>query len=476
MSFIQVVALFAFAVGALTAPVEEAQSYSSISSGPLASHGSYEVAHEPIAIAHAPVIVAAHAPVEVHHEPHVEHYEHHAPAHYEFKYGVHDGHTHDIKEQAEKRVGDKVEGYYKLVEPDGTTRTVHYTADKHTGFHAQVVKSGHATHPIEAPVHKVVTPVISYAHAAPVISYSHAPTVSYSAPSHGHSEGGATSYSSSNIGFVVLSTLLAGALAGFNNAGYGNYAPGSAALNYAHGPASGHGYASGPVDYYAPPNYEFNYGVKDGHTNDIKEQKEKRVGDKVDGHYSVVEPDGTTRTVHYTADDQNGFNAVVSRDGKATHPLTPAKSYGAVTAPGYASPAYAGAGLHSAKYSHSGFAPSYAQGIAHGASYTPAAGSYYSGAHGAGAYGAGAYGAGAYAAGAYGGAATSYSNSVTHSYGGVPVRADAGYANNGFGHGYGAKNGFAGPGYGGYAGAGYAKGGFGHGYAKNGNGYGNYQW
>ena len=38
-------------------------------------------------------------------------------------------------------------GYYKLVEPDGTTRTVHYTADKHNGFNAHVEKSGHATHP-----------------------------------------------------------------------------------------------------------------------------------------------------------------------------------------------------------------------------------------------------------------------------------------------------------------------------------------
>ncbi|PSN33418.1 Cuticle protein 8 [Blattella germanica] len=86
--------------------------------------------------------VEHHLPVEHHIEEH-----HHAHPKYEFKYGVHDSHTHDIKEQAEKRDGDKVEGYYKLVEPDGTTRTVHYTADHHTGFHAQVVKSGHAVHP-----------------------------------------------------------------------------------------------------------------------------------------------------------------------------------------------------------------------------------------------------------------------------------------------------------------------------------------
>lgn len=40
----------------------------------------------------------------------------------------------------------------------------------------------------------------------------------------------------------------------------------------------------------------------------------------VKGSYSVVEPDGTTRTVHYTADDKNGFNAVVTKSGKAAHP------------------------------------------------------------------------------------------------------------------------------------------------------------
>lgn len=39
------------------------------------------------------------------------------------------------------------------------------------------------------------------------------------------------------------------------------------------------------------------------------------------GSYSLVEPDGTTRTVDYTADDHNGFNAVVHRAGHAVHPV-----------------------------------------------------------------------------------------------------------------------------------------------------------
>jgi len=84
-----------------------------------------------------------------------------------------DDHTHDIKEQAEKRNGDKDAGYYKLPEADGTTRTVHYTADKHTGFHAQVVRTGHAVHPTTTSVQKVAAaPIITYVHSAPVLSYS----------------------------------------------------------------------------------------------------------------------------------------------------------------------------------------------------------------------------------------------------------------------------------------------------------------
>ena len=87
-----------------------------------------------------------------------------APPQYEFKYGVKDTRTHDIKEQAEKRIGDKVEGHYSLVEPDGTTRTVKYTADHHSGFNAVVTKSGHAVHPAPPPHKLVSAPVISYAH------------------------------------------------------------------------------------------------------------------------------------------------------------------------------------------------------------------------------------------------------------------------------------------------------------------------
>ncbi|KAJ9583203.1 hypothetical protein L9F63_022450, partial [Diploptera punctata] len=117
----------------------------------------------PIALSHEPVTYA-HAPVAVAHAPIIKEVDHIAPANYEFKYGVHDSHTNDIKEQSEKRIGDKVEGHYSLVEPDGTTRTVKYTADHHNGFNAVVSKSGHAK-VIAAPA-----PVI--AHAAPLVAHS----------------------------------------------------------------------------------------------------------------------------------------------------------------------------------------------------------------------------------------------------------------------------------------------------------------
>lgn len=63
----------------------------------------------------------------------------------------------------------------------------------------------------------------------------------------------------------------------------------------------------------APPHYSFEYGVHDTHTGDIKTQHETREGDVVKGQYSLVEPDGSVRTVEYTADAHNGFNAVVTK-------------------------------------------------------------------------------------------------------------------------------------------------------------------
>ncbi|CAG9858817.1 unnamed protein product [Phyllotreta striolata] len=127
---------------------------------------------------------------------------------------------------------------------------------------------------------------------------------------------------------LSLSALLAATQAGYLDHGYST----SYASNHLSAPIVSHGYAA-PVayaghgdyshdhqDYYAHPKYQFEYGVKDPHTGDHKSQHETRDGDVVKGYYTVAEPDGTLRTVHYTADDHNGFNAVVEKSGHAVHP------------------------------------------------------------------------------------------------------------------------------------------------------------
>ncbi|CAH2107185.1 unnamed protein product [Euphydryas editha] len=71
-------------------------------------------------------------------------------------------------------------------------------------------------------------------------------------------------------------------------------------------------------NYDAHPRYAFEYRVNDPHTGDIKQQKEQRDGDVVKGQYSLVEPDGSVRTVNYIADWETGFHANVhnSKDNK----------------------------------------------------------------------------------------------------------------------------------------------------------------
>lgn len=71
----------------------------------------------------------------------------------------------------------------------------------------------------------------------------------------------------------------------------------------------------------AYPKYEYTYSVADGHTGDNKSQQESRDGDVVRGSYSLHEADGSIRTVEYTADDHNGFNAVVHNSGLRQAPV-----------------------------------------------------------------------------------------------------------------------------------------------------------
>ena len=89
------------------------------------------------------------------------------------------------------------------------------------------------------------------------------------------------------------------------------------------------------TDYDPNPQYSYAYDIQDALTGDSKSQQESRSGDVVQGSYSLVEPDGTLRTVEYTADPVNGFNAVVHKT-----PLTaPVAKVAAPVA--YAAPAFA---------------------------------------------------------------------------------------------------------------------------------------
>jgi len=68
------------------------------------------------------------------------------------------------------------------------------------------------------------------------------------------------------------------------------------------------------VEFDAHPHYSFTYSVNDASTGDVKSQSETRDGDAVTGQYSLIEADGTRRIVDYTANDANGFNAVVRKE------------------------------------------------------------------------------------------------------------------------------------------------------------------
>lgn len=52
--------------------------------------------------------------------------------------------------------------------------------------------------------------------------------------------------------------------------------------------------------------YQYSYVVYDENTGDQKAQYESSDGSKVQGQYSLIQPDGYVREVQYTADDLKG--------------------------------------------------------------------------------------------------------------------------------------------------------------------------
>ncbi|XP_064071205.1 uncharacterized protein LOC113393290 [Vanessa tameamea] len=145
--------------------------------------------------------------------------------------------------------------------------------------HQASLAHGHAT-PLAHP--SALTYSSPLAHAAPL---SHAATISHTAP---------FAHATSHANVVSLSHA--------SRSHVGKYG----------------GYYSGQA-YNSHPKYQYSYSVEDPHTGDHKAQHETRDGDVVKGGYSLLQPDGSFRKVSYSADDHNGFNAVVHNSGPSHH-------------------------------------------------------------------------------------------------------------------------------------------------------------
>ncbi|XP_075160641.1 larval cuticle protein A2B-like [Haematobia irritans] len=111
-----------------------------------------------------------------------------------------------------------------------------------------------------------------------------------------------------------------------------------------------------PEPYDPHPQYSYNYDIHDPTTGDIKSQQESRDGDLTKGSYSLIEPDGTRRTVEYTVDPVGGFNAVVHREPAAVKVAPVAKVL--APSPVYHAPLVAKAVVPAAPFAYHGL-PAY---------------------------------------------------------------------------------------------------------------------
>lgn len=161
----------------------------------------------------------------------------------------------------------------------------------------------------------IISALVAAASAGVLSSYGDAQSAYGDAQSYNNLE--AVHYNSapaaSNYGAPALTSYDAPIHGAYAGAGHSNG-------GYLNGGYASGGHSHNNVDYYAHPKYQYKYGVDDPHTGDHKAQHEERNGDVVKGYYTVADPDGTLRTVHYTADDHNGFNAVVEKSGHSVHP------------------------------------------------------------------------------------------------------------------------------------------------------------
>ncbi|XP_050056756.1 cuticle protein 7-like isoform X5 [Aphis gossypii] len=165
---------------------------------------------------------------------------------------------------------------------------------------------------------------------------------------------------------IIFAACVASALAQYPAPAYkpAYSAPAYSAPAYS-APAYSAPKAYAPEPAYAPAPYNFEYSVNDPTTYDVKSQSEYSDGNGyVKGSYSLLEADGSTRTVEYTADDYNGFNAVVKNEGGYKAPAYSAPAYKPAYSapaykPAYAAPAYAAPAYPAPAYSAPAYKPAY---------------------------------------------------------------------------------------------------------------------
>lgn len=188
------------------------------------------------------------------------------------------------------------------------------------------------------PIAKISSPL---PYAAPRLAYAapqaYAPApVAYAAPH---------AYASAPVGYAAPQAYAPAPVAYAAHAApvaYAAHAPvlakSYAPAAYAHAPVAVKAIAGVDTDYDPNPSYSYAYDIQDVLTGDSKSQKESRQGDTVTGSYSLIEPDGTRRTVEYTADPHNGFNAVVHREPAHQKAIVAAPAPAAYHAPAPFSP------------------------------------------------------------------------------------------------------------------------------------------
>ena len=84
----------------------------------------------------------------------------------------------------------------------------------------------------------------------------------------------------------------------------------------------------GSPDYHSVPDYNTAYSIQDPYSGVDVSSRENRLGDRTEGQYSVLLPDGRRQIVTYWVDGNSGYNARVSYEGVARHPQVPGYNYG----------------------------------------------------------------------------------------------------------------------------------------------------